>query len=98
MPMAWFLKYYRHRECGAAWTAEWSSACSDACPKCGAAVEPYDWDDLSVLIDQTADETGWIVRASPPEAERSPDYVTTFFDRKEDAEAFADYEAQRLSR
>ena len=96
--MAWFLKYYRHRECGVAWTDEWSCACNDRCPKCDAEIEPYDWDDLSVIVDQAPDEMGWVVRASPPEAERAPDYVTTFFDHRQDAEAFAAREALRLGR
>jgi hypothetical protein len=96
--MAWCRNYYRHRECRTTWTDEWSGACNGRCPKCGREIEPYDCDDLSVLVDQTADETGWIVRASPPQAERAPDYVTTFFDRQQDAEAFAAGEALRLGR
>ena len=96
--MAWFLKYYRHRECRAAWSDEWSCACNDRCPKCRAEIEPYDWDDLSVIVDQSAEKTGWMVRVSPPEAEHAPDYVTTVFERKQDAEAFAHHEAERLGR
>jgi len=96
--MAWFLKYYRHRECGVAWTDEWSCACNDRCPKCDAEIEPYDWDDLSVIVDQAPDEMGWVVRVSPPEAERARDYITTYFDRKQDADAFAVGEALRLGR
>jgi len=96
--MAWFLKYYRHCECGAAWTDEWSCACNDRCPKCDAEIEPYDWDDLSVIVDQAPDEMGWVVRVSPPEAERARDYITTYFDRKQDADAFAVGEALRLGR
>lgn len=96
--MAWFLKYYRHRECGTAWTDEWSCACNDRCRKCDAEIEPYDWDDLSVIVEQTADNTAWVVRVSPPEAEHTPDYATTLFARKEEAVAFAESEAQRLGR
>ncbi len=94
--MAWFLKYYRDRECGAAWTDEWSCACNDKCPKCGAEIEPYDWDELSVVVDEAADGTGWTVRVSSPEAERAPDYVVSFFAHKEDADAFAESEEERL--
>ncbi|MGD0185503.1 MAG: hypothetical protein ABSC25_09655 [Roseiarcus sp.] len=96
--MAWFLKYYRHSECRAAWTDEWSCACNDKCRKCGAEIEAYDWDELSVVVDEAADGTGWTVRVSPPEAERAPDYVASFFAHKEDADAFADSEEGRLGR
>lgn len=96
--MAWFLKYYRHDECRIAWSDEWSCACDDKCPKCRAEIEPYDWDDLSVIVDPTADKTGWMVRVSSPGAEHTPDYATTFFEREEEAKAFAGRESERLGR
>jgi hypothetical protein len=98
MPMAWFLKYYRHIKCGTKWTDEWSCACNDKCRRCGAEIEPYDWDDLSVIVDQTDDGTGWAVLVSPPEAEHTPNYAVTLFERREEAEAFANREAERLGR
>ncbi len=94
--MAWFLKYYRHRGRRAAWTDEWSCACNDKRPKCGAEIEAYDWDDLTVVVDEAAGGTRWMVRVSPPEAEHGPDYVASFFAHKEDADAFADSEEERL--
>ena len=80
--MAWFLKYYRHAECQTSWTDEWSCACNDECPKCGAEIEPYDWEDLSVMVDKHPSGTGWVVIVSPPTAEESPDYEETYFDQR----------------
>ena len=96
--MAWFLKYYRHAECTAAWTDEWSCACNDRCPGCGAEIEPYDWDDLSVIAEKTADGKGWVVSVSPIDAEQAPEYVETYFARKEEAHEFASRETLRLER
>ena len=81
---------YRCRECRTAWTDEWSCACNDRCPRCRAEIEPYDWDDLSVI-----ESTKPLTRADrwcgcfSAEAGHAPDYVTTLFDREQDAEAFA---------
>jgi hypothetical protein len=98
MPMAWFLKYYRHRKCLTHWTDEWSCACNDRCPKCDAEIEAYDWDDLTVTVNKSAGGTGWVVLVSPPQAEHTPDYARTFFARKEDANKFAASQAERLGR
>lgn len=96
--MAWFLKYYRHPECGVAWTDFWSCACNDRCPACDAEIEPYDWDDLSIIAKETANGSGWVVSVSSPDAEQSPEYLDSYFARKEDAEEFTLREAQRLER
>jgi hypothetical protein len=94
--MPWFIKYYRHKRCCAAWTDEWSCACDDECPRCGAEIEPYGWDDLSVRVDEGPSAKGWVVSVSPPTAEHSPEYEETFFDQKEEAYAFAASEAERV--
>ena len=95
--MAWFLKYYRHDECDVDWTDEWSCACNDRCPVCDAEIEPYDWDDLSVTVGK-GDGDRWIVAVSPPDAEDAPKYVETAFGHKQEAEAFANREMERLGR
>ena len=92
--MPWFIKYYRHEGCGTAWTDEWSCACDDECPTCGAEIEAYRWDDLSVRVDESS--KGWVVSVSPPTAEHSPEYEETFFDQKGEACAFAASEAERI--
>lgn len=94
--MTWLIKYYRHKGCFTAWTDEWSCACDDECPKCGAEIEPYDWDDLSVRVDERPNAKGWVVSVSPQTAEHSPEYGETFFDQKEQAYAFATSEAKRV--
>jgi hypothetical protein len=93
--MTWFIKYYRHERCGTAWIDEWCRACDDECPKCGAEIEPYRWDDLSVRVDESP--KGWLVSVSPPTAEHSPEYEETFFDQKGEACAFAASEAERIA-
>lgn len=85
--MAWYIKYYRHEECQTIWTDEWSCACNDHCPKCNAEIEPYDWKDLSLLIEE--DQAGWLVKVSPPSASNSPDYEKNFFEKKRAAQLFA---------
>jgi len=94
--MAWFLKSYRHEECDIEWTDEWSCACNDRCPVCDAEIEPYDYIDLSVIVE--VDETGkrWAVLVSGPDAEDSPNYVQTCFDQKQDADSFAAQKIERL--
>jgi hypothetical protein len=93
--MAWYLKYYRHVECGVAWKDSWSCACNDRCPACGAEIEPYEWDDLTVTTAET--DGKWVVSVSRHDAERSPDYVLRVFDRKQSAEEFAIGETLRLA-
>jgi hypothetical protein len=95
--MAWFVKYYRHEECKAEWTDEWSCACNDSCPVCGDEIEPYDWDDLSVVV-SSGENGGWIVCVSPPNAEHAPDYTESHFEQKWEAEDFARRETGRLER
>ena len=70
--------------------------CNDRCPVCDAEIEPYDWDDISVIVSKSSDR--WIVAVSPPQAEDAPKYVERCFDRKSDAEKFARSEAERLER
>lgn len=94
--MAWFLKYYRHSKCRAAWSDEWSCPCNERCPKCDAEIEPYDWDNLSVVVQQTRDRAGWLVLVSPNSAEHKPNYVETVFATREEANDFAEREEARL--
>jgi hypothetical protein len=96
--MAWFVKYYRHDDCRIIWTDEWSCACNDDCPKCGAEVEPYDWEDISVVLNRGSHDIGWVVRVSPPEAEDKPKYIESYFDHWQEAEDFARRETKRLER
>lgn len=48
---SWFLNHYRHQDCpvqpSVEWDDEWSCGCDDECPACGAAISPYDSEDLS---------------------------------------------------
>ena len=94
--MAWFLKYYRHDKCGTRWKDQWSCACNDKCPTCGAEIEPYDWDDLSIVVKEDDVGSGWIVLVSSPIAEHTPDYIPSKFALKEEAEWFAEDEVVRL--
>ncbi len=86
--MAWFLKYYRHRECYTSWTDEWSCACNDRCPRCDAEIEPYKWDDVSVIVQDNESGT-WEVLVSPVTAEHRPDYERTEFSNETAARQFA---------
>jgi hypothetical protein len=86
--MAWFLKYYRHKECHTRWTDEWSCACNDKCPRCNAEIEPYKWDNLSVIVEDEEDGT-WTVLVSPPSAGHSPDYEAKEFATEKAAKRFA---------
>jgi len=42
----WLLVNYEC-DCGAEWSDEWSCACDDECPSCGATVEASDYEDIS---------------------------------------------------
>jgi hypothetical protein len=95
--MAWFLKSYRCEECGVAWTDEWSCACNDRCPECDAETEPYEYVDLSVKVQARESGRRWSVLVSAADAEHKPNYVETRFERKQDAEAFANREIKRLA-
>lgn len=94
--MTWFRKYYRHSGCRIAWANERSCARNDKCPRCGVEIEPYDWDDLTVIVDPAPKGDGWLVRVSPPHAEHIPDYIVRYFENKIDAKAFAEAEIARL--
>jgi hypothetical protein len=93
--MAWYLKYYRHRDCNTRWTDEWSCACNDHCPDCNAEIEPYDWDDLSVLVEGNSDGT-WTVLVSPISAEHKPRYQRSDFDSAALARKFATQQKRLL--
>jgi hypothetical protein len=95
--MAWFRNSYRHEECDASWIDEWSCACDDRCPVCDAEIVPYDFVDLSVVVEPDDNTKQWIVLVSPADAEHKPRYAETRFDRKRDAYAFAARERRRLS-
>lgn len=72
--MAWFRNYYLCSECGHEWEDEWSCMCNDDCPACGARhFEPYNSDDLSVIVEPLGDQQ-YAILYSPPEAEHEPDY------------------------
>lgn len=96
MSMAWFSKSYRCEACGVGWTDEWSCACNDRCPECDAEIEPYDFVDLTVEVARCQSTRQWVVLVSPPEAEDKPNYIETYFERKQDADEFAESERQRL--
>lgn len=93
--MAWYIKFYRHSQCRTIWTDEWSCACNDHCPKCDAEIEPYNWKDLTVVIEEAC-AGGWIVKVSPTSASDSPDYLTHTFNTKRRAHRFAAEERTRL--
>ena len=66
------------------------------CPECDAEIEPYDCDNLSVVVQQTRDRAGWLVLVSPNSAEHKPNYVETVFATREEANDFAEREEARL--
>ncbi len=71
--MAWFANHYVCEACGCSWTDEWSCACDDECPACGASdMSPMDSDDLTKVIEKRGDL--FAVLRSPPTAEDFPDY------------------------
>ena len=71
--MAWYRNHYKCYCCEEVWEDNWSCACDDECPRCGARnVSPFDSDDLTFIID---DEGGYfVVLRSPDQAEHEPDY------------------------
>lgn len=91
--MAWFNKHYHCDNCGERWSDEWSCACNDRCPNCNHEIEPYDYEDLTVIVTE-AEPNIFVVSASPPTASDRPDYedVATFNTRKEADDYAADYE------
>jgi hypothetical protein len=71
--MAWFRNHYECERCGCEWTDEWSSACDDDCPDCGARhMSPYESDDLTEVIEER--DGKFIAVLSPESAEHGPDY------------------------
>jgi hypothetical protein len=69
--------------------------CNDHCPTCDAEIEPEDSDDLTVIVLENSEDESyygrWGVHLSPESAEYNPSYVRVkSFDRKAEAEAFAE--------
>jgi hypothetical protein len=82
--MAWFANHYECDRCGGDWTDEWSCACDDDCPDCGARhMSPSESDDLTHVIEQRGDR--FVALRSPDAAEHSPEYfeMASFTTRKE---------------
>lgn len=88
--MAWFLNFYDCDRCNREWTDDWSCACDDDCPHCGARhMCPTKSEDLTELIEQCDKE--FIVLRSPDTAEHAPDYEELGrFPTRLKAEAFLD--------
>ena len=42
------LNHYRCDNCEQGWTDQWSCACNDSCPSCGAEIEPFDTTELDL--------------------------------------------------
>ena len=51
-----YTSFYRCDDCDVEWDSEWSCACNDECPECGAEIEPYDYetDDIPARSGGTA--------------------------------------------
>ena len=88
-----FIKYYRHERCGTAWYDEWSCACDDECPTCGAEIEPYRWTDLSVRVDESP--RGWVATIHPRQQNIRRNMRRHSSTQKGEACAFAASEAER---
>lgn len=72
--MAWYRNIYECTDCGAGWEDEWSCACDDECPNCGASdYSPVDSEDLSVLVERS-NLCRVQISYSHPEADHDPDY------------------------
>lgn len=71
--MAWFANHYVCSRCGSFWTDEWSCACDDDCPECGARhMSPTESDDLTYVIRERRGM--FVVWRSLPSANDDPDY------------------------
>ena len=71
--MAWFRNQYECDSCGCYWEDEWSCACDDDCPECGARhMTPVDSIDLSGKIEEWKGK--FLIYRSLDSAEYSPDY------------------------
>jgi hypothetical protein len=42
-----FTNHYRCDACEVEWSDQWSCACDDECPECGADISPHDYDEES---------------------------------------------------
>ena len=40
-----FTNHYRCDDCNVEWSDQWSCACDDECPECGADISPHDYDE-----------------------------------------------------
>ena len=71
--VAWFRNRYECYRCSESWNDEWSCACDDDCPHCGARhASPVDSEDLTFTIE---DEGHYFsVWKSADEAEHEPSY------------------------
>ena len=87
--MAWFCNHYRCARCHRAWDDEWSCACDDDCPRCGARhMSPVDSDDLTIIVEERPDGT-FSVHRSPESAEHGPDYAeVAHFPTRDEANAW----------
>jgi predicted nucleic acid-binding Zn-ribbon protein len=86
--MAWYLNHYECYRCGENWDDEWSCACDDECPSCGARhASPVESDDLTFTIEDK--DHCFVVLKSSDEAEHRPDYREVIrFLSKDFAEAY----------
>lgn len=86
--MAWFRNHYICDRCDSVWEDEWSCACDDDCPRCGARhMSPFKSDDLTEII--LNDGNNFVVLWSPETAAHAPDYCELGnFQTRKQAEAF----------
>jgi hypothetical protein len=77
--MAWLRNYYECERCSTEWTDEWSCACDDDCPSCGARhISPFESDDLSEISDYV--DGAMVLLRSSDQAEHGPEYeVVAYF-------------------
>ncbi len=94
--MAWFRNSYWCDQCEEGWTDEWSCACDDRYPVCDTEIVPHEAIDLTVLVEKDDCRKQWVVLVSPPTAEHKPQYFETHFERRQDADTFAEQEILRL--
>jgi hypothetical protein len=71
--MAWFRNHYACERCEHEWSDEWSSACDDDCPNCGARhMSPYESDNLTEIVEER--DGKFVAFRSPESAEDEADY------------------------
>jgi len=86
--MAWYFKRYECSRCRTMWSDEWSCACNDRCPKCNAEIEPFDYDNLTYIV-EPGPQGKFLVMFSPDTAESSPNYeAIDIFDTETAAHAY----------